>query len=132
MIQPKPQKRAKKGKRTSKRRKSRLALRKECDRRFALAIKNRDAWQCVACGSVTGIQCAHIVSRRYHATRWMMGNAVALCSRCHMRWTNDPLGWDDFVAARLGDAGYQELRLLAKRGVEWIDYGAVLAALPEV
>jgi hypothetical protein len=106
-------------------------LRKECDRRFALAIKERDGWRCVACGSTTGIQCAHICSRRYHATRWMLGNAVALCARCHMRWTNDPLGWDDFVEARLGDAGYQELRTLAKRGVTWIDYEAVLASLPE-
>ena len=40
---PKPLKRGgRKGKRTSKRRKSRLALRRECDRRFAVAVKARD------------------------------------------------------------------------------------------
>jgi hypothetical protein len=120
---------AKKGKKTSKRRKSRLALRRECDKLFAQRIKDRDGWACRACGSIQGIQCAHICSRRYHATRWTLGNAVALCARCHMRWTNDPLGWDAWVEERIGEAGYLELKRLARQGVSHIDYEAILAQL---
>ena len=126
----KPTKRAKPRKRKSPRRKSRLALRKECDRRFAVAVKERDGWACRACGSIHGIQCAHICSRRYHATRWSMANAVALCARCHMRFTHDPIAWDDWVEERFGGAVYQELRRLARQGVSHIDYGEILASLP--
>lgn len=129
---PKPLRRGgKRGKKTSKRRKSRLALRKECDRRFAIAVKERDGWACRACGDhLHGVQCAHIVSRRYHAVRWTMANAVALCARCHMRFTNDPLGWDAWVEERFGNAVYGELKRLARQGVETIDYGLIMASLP--
>lgn len=130
---PKPLKRGgKRGKRTSKKRLSRLRMRKECDRRFAIAIKQRDGWQCRACGSPYKVQCAHIVSRRYHATRWLTANAMALCARCHMRWTNDPLGWDLFIEERLGLAAYSELKRIARQGVSHIDYESILASLPDV
>lgn len=129
---PRPLKRGgKRGKRTSKRRKSRLALRRECDHRFAVAVKARDAWQCRCCGSPYKIQCAHVVSRRYHATRWLLGNAMALCARCHMKYTQDPLGWDLFVEERLGLAAYSELKRMALAGVGHLDYEAILATLPE-
>lgn len=133
---PSPLRRSgKKGRKTSKRRKSRLALRRECDRRFAWAVKQRDGWQCRACGkgqNQATIQCAHICSRRYHSVRWSMANAMALCAGCHVRFTNDPLAWDDFVAERIGEAGYMELKRLARQGVAHIDYEAILATLPEV
>lgn len=129
MIRRKPGRR---GKRTSKHRKSRLALRRECDRRFAFHVKQRDAWICRACGNFTRIQCAHIVSRRYHATRWTLGNAVALCSGCHVRFTNDPLAWDAWVDERIGVDAYLELKRIARQGVAHIDYAAILESLPEV
>ena len=124
--------RSRKGRKTSKRRRSRLALRRECDRRFAIAVKQRDAWQCRACGSPYRIQAAHIVSRRYHATRWLMANCVALCSSCHVKWTHDPLGWDAWVDERIGVDAYLELKRIARQGVSHIDYDSILASLPEV
>jgi hypothetical protein len=108
-----------------------MSQRKECDRRFAFHIKQRDAWICRACGNFTRLQCAHIVSRRYHATRWMTGNAVTLCSACHVRFTMDPLAWDAWVEERIGLAAYDELKRIARQGVAHIDYDAVLASLPE-
>jgi 5-methylcytosine-specific restriction endonuclease McrA len=130
---PKPRKRikAKGKKRTPKRRRSRLAMRRECDKRFAFAVKQRDAWICRACGNFTNLQCAHIVSRRYHAVRWTMANAVTLCAGCHVKFTHDPLAWDDWVTERFGDAVYGELKRLARQGVAHIDYELVLASLPE-
>jgi 5-methylcytosine-specific restriction endonuclease McrA len=132
---PKPRKRIKpKGKkRTPKRRRSRLAMRRECDKRFAFAVKQRDGWACKACGDhLRGVQCAHVLSRRYHAVRWSMANAVALCAGCHMKFTHDPLAWDDWVTERFGDAVYMELKRIARQGVAHIDYELVLASLPEV
>ena len=134
MIQrrvPLPRRSARKGKRTSKRRKSRMALRRECDKRFAQAVKDRDGWACRACGSPFRVQCAHVVSRRYHATRWSMANAVTLCARDHMRFTCDPLAWDAWIEERFGEAVYSELKRLARQGVTHIDYEAVLASLPK-
>jgi 5-methylcytosine-specific restriction endonuclease McrA len=119
------------GKKTSKRRKSRLALRRECDRRFAVAIKDRDGWECRACGGTDRIQCAHVISRRYHATRWSLANAVALCAGCHMKYTHDPLGWEAWVEDRWGSAIYGELKRLARQGVAHIDYEAILETLPK-
>lgn len=129
---PKPLRRGgRKGKLTSKRRRSRLSLRRECDHRFAVAVKARDGWQCRACGSPYKIQCAHVVSRRYHATRWLLANAMALCARCHMKYTNDPLGWDLFIEERMGLVAYAELKRIALQGAAHIDYESILASLPE-
>ena len=124
-------KRAKpKGGRTSKRRKSRLALRKECDTRFAQAVKDRDGWKCVMCGSTHVVQAAHLISRRYHATRWLMANCVTLCRSCHLKGHMDPLRFEDWCEAKLGEAGWDELKAIAQRGTPWVDYEAILASLP--
>jgi hypothetical protein len=48
-----------------------------------------------------------------------------------MKFTHDPLAWDDWVAERFGDAVYQEIRRVARQGVAHIDYEAVLASLPK-
>lgn len=120
--------RAKRGKRTSKRRKSRLGQRRECDRLFAVAVKERDGWACRACGTQMSPQCAHLVSRRYHATRWTLENAVCLCQRCHMKFTCDPLGWEAWVEERWpGRLGQLKARALA--GVRWVDYEAIAESL---
>jgi len=120
--------RARKGRKTSKRRKSRLGMRRECDRLFANAVKDRDGWACRACGSHMRPQCAHIVSRRYHATRWDLLNAVCLCAGCHVRFTHDPIAWDDWCEERF-PGRLEHLRLKARQGVAHIDYEAILAVL---
>ena len=85
----------------------------EADRRFSLWIRRRDGGRCMACGSTERLQCAHIVSRRYRATRWDNDNAVALCSRCHTNYTHHPLEWHEWVDRTFGDAHYGLLRAQA-------------------
>ena len=109
-------------------RKSRTALRNKADRLFSLAIRNRDGC-CRACGGSYRLQCAHIVSRRYGATRWCVDNAVALCARCHMKYTHDPLGWDDWVDERFGPGRLVQLKLRARQGVAKVDLAAVVESL---
>lgn len=77
-----------------------------CDDTFSLYIRLRDRNCCRLCGDDgqrgAATQCAHLISRRYHGRRWSSENAWCLCSRCHDRWTHDPLGWDDLMEASLG------------------------------
>ena len=109
-------------------RKSRTTLRNKADKLFSLAIRNRDD-HCLACGSAFRLQCAHIVSRRYGATRWSMDNAVCLCARCHLKYTHDPLGWEEWVDDRFGKGRLVQLKLRARQGVAKVDLEAVVESL---
>lgn len=100
MSLPKPAKRSAKPRKRIPARAKRKAKLHDADRLFSELIRYRDGWACGACGSPYRPQCAHIVSRRYHATRFDRDNAVCLCAACHTRWTWDPLGWEAWVEER--------------------------------
>ena len=87
------------------------------DIRWALVVKNkkvwRDGWVCEKCGAwTTRAEAAHIVPRRYLATRHMPENGVCLCYQCHrfahshqtefMQWARGEL--DPAVLAQLQQA----------------------------
>jgi 5-methylcytosine-specific restriction endonuclease McrA len=82
---------------------SRKKQKLEADRLFSLIIRTRDDWECRNCHSTQNIQCAHVVSRSYLGTRWDGSNAVALCQRCHMKFTYDPIAWEDWCQDRWPD-----------------------------
>lgn len=66
--------------------------------------------RCERCGKIDGtLQCAHIVSRRYTATRTDERNAWCLCFPCHRWLTEHPDQHVAFAIQTLGDAGYREL-----------------------
>ena len=87
----------------------------EADRLFSLAVRERDG-VCRACGSTYALQCAHIVSRRYHVTRWRLNNAVTLCLPCHKRFTEWPLEWEVWVNAEIGAVMHDALKYAARTG----------------
>ena len=109
-----------------KRRGSRQALRNRADKLFSEKIR-RDAC-CRNCGASWRLQCAHIVSRRYNATRWSTDNAVCLCQKCHMKFTYDPLGWEEWVEERF-PGRLAELKVRARQGVAKVDLEAVVESL---
>lgn len=82
---------------------------KQADRWFSKYIRLRDG-HCLACGDTQHLQCAHILTRSYHAVRCHEANAVALCRACHVRFTHRPLEWEDWVKARFGDDLWDQLR----------------------
>lgn len=55
------------------------------------------------------LECAHIVSRRFSRTRTNLDNAFCLCSRCHMRFTEWPLEFAEFVIRKIGQHQYDRL-----------------------
>lgn len=72
---------------------------KKADASFSQYIKIRDG-ACLACGSTEYLQCAHLISRSYKSIRTDENNAVTLCRGCHMKYTNKPLEWREWVAIR--------------------------------
>ena len=115
-----------------KRRVTRKSLRAKADRLFSIFIRERDGNCCKHCGSTFQVQCAHIISRRYSATRWAEDNAVALCKKHHMKWTHDPLGWEEWVDERFGKKRLRSLKVRARQGVAKVDLEAVVESLTEV
>ncbi len=98
----------------------------KADRLFSLIVRARGA--CQACGKTTNLQCAHIISRRYSQTRCVEDNAFCLCAGCHMRFTDHPVEFGDFV--RAWGTPYEALQTQAQLGskVDW----NVIAGLLEV
>lgn len=86
---------------------------------------------CESCGGTSNLQCAHIVSRRYSATRTDTDNAFALCAGCHLRFTEWPLEFHSFVLERIGEDGYQRLRKKALSGTK-VDWDAEVERLKEI
>lgn len=67
----------------------RARLIKKCDTTFSRIIRHKNA--CDRCSSRAFLQCAHIISRNYHGTRWDEENAMCLCSKCHLWWHREPV-----------------------------------------
>ena len=88
--------------------------RDKVDKLFSKVIHLRDKI-CQACGKSSGLlDAAHLLSRRYAATRWDTANALLLCRRDHMRFTQNPEEWVRFVESRIGKEGYRILEIRAK------------------
>lgn len=117
-----------KGKKTSKRRKSRMALRRKADKLFSLAIRDRDGNECQVCGSHFRMTCGHLVSRKYDATRWDFENAVAQCWSCNCKAKWDELWWEDWIEERF-PGRLPLLKARARGGVAKVDLEAVVSAL---
>lgn len=97
-----------------------------CDILFSQIV--RTAGKCFKCNRTTGLQCAHIVSRSYHATRWDLDNAVCLCNGCHVYYTHHPLEWEVFICIKIGKDEYDQLK---KRALNYSkpDYAALYEQL---
>ena len=105
------------------------------DRKWSAAVKAKG--QCVAVGvsfkyynpdlgeiivTHTAVQCqgfidpAHVMSRRYQATRTDLSNGVPLCRNAHDWFTVRPKAWEAFCRKFLGDMLYETLKAKAIAG----------------
>ena len=69
-------------------------------RLHSLVVRKRG--RCERCGSTANLQCAHIIGRKFSATRTDERNAWCLCASCHRRLTDHPDEHMAFVAATIG------------------------------
>lgn len=63
---------------------SRARLIRDLNDVVSLIVRKRDG-RCVVCGSTLNLQCGHLFSRRYHATRWCLLNCNTQCADCNYR-----------------------------------------------
>ena len=93
------------------------SLKKKATAAHSRYVRARDG-RCVRCGNTTGqLQCAHIFSRRYTATRTYEGNAVCLCATCHRFLTENPFEHVLFFTDYLPPGEFQRLKDKAYAGV---------------
>lgn len=98
----------------------------KCDALFSKIIRSRG--DCLRCGSVEYLQTAHIITRRYSATRCDLRNAWCLCAKCHRRLTDWPREHSRYITETIGSEAYEELRLLAETPTK-VDWAEVLDGL---
>lgn len=123
--------------------------RKKATELHSLIVRERAGFVCENCGrkrhppgltkeekkvAETGqIQCAHIISRNYGATRTDEKNAFALCAKCHWRFGKWPMEFARFVFAKIGEEEYDRLAAKAMAGTGTkIDWVAELERLQEI
>lgn len=91
----------------------------------------RSPGYCLRCGSVENLQCAHIISRKYSATRCDLRNAYCLCAADHFYFTNWPREFSKFVTDHTGSEVYDELKAKAETitKINWEDEYARLKVI---
>ena len=73
------------------------------DRLFSQYIRRKAGYACEKCGRRDSkLECAHVYSRRYKATRWEPDNAMCLCFTCHRYYTEHPHQWTEYTENKLG------------------------------
>lgn len=78
------------------------------DRAFSKLVRSRGF--CERCGRTEFLQTAHIVSRRYSATRTDLCNALCLDARCHRYFTDHPVEWTLWLENYIGLPEYLRLK----------------------
>jgi len=71
---------------------------------------------------VVGLETAHVISRRFSATRVDDDNAFCLCAEHHAHFTAHPFAWENWVIARIGRPAWDALRAKAhdpRARVDW-------------
>ena len=52
---------------------------------WSKAVKVRDGFKCMYCGSRTGLESHHIFKVQHSATKYDLDNGITLCKGCHDR-----------------------------------------------
>lgn len=110
-------------------------LKNRADKLWSLIIRSEGS--CRRCGRQPGeitLQAAHIISRRYTATRWDLRNGLPLCMGDHHWAHNYPLEFELFVIEQIGNdtyAGLRELALNYTGRISRVDYEERVAFLQD-
>lgn len=107
-------------------------IKNKADRLFSEFV--RSLGYCEWCGKrppAVQLQCSHIFSRRFLVTRWEPINATCLCAGCHRRWHDKPIEGVEWIKGYLGEDVYDELRVLAKTGINKNVYDGLIERIKE-
>lgn len=115
----KPPKAIKRGSKPSRVRKTASgALRSKLDAEWAKTVKasGKCAEIFPAHFCIQPLTAAHIISRRYKATRHDPKNGLPLCFASHRFYTEHPEAWKAFLFQVIGEEEYERLRRKALKG----------------
>ncbi len=70
---------------------------KRADTAFGQHIRARGVCESDRTSHAGNLQSTHIISRSYKVIRTDERNAIAMCSGCHLYFTNRPLEWRAFI-----------------------------------
>ena len=94
------------------------------DRLWSKYIHLRDGEACRYCGRRDiRLEAAHIVGRRYHATRWLPETGLLLCNTCHEQFDHgtkietNPFR-RDVIEKTIGFPAYWRLKFAARTGMK--------------
>lgn len=101
-------------------------------RLHSLVVRSRGRCEC--CGGTNVLQAAHIIPRRFAATRTDETAAWCLCASCHFKTTEHADLHMDLVVQTIGMDRFYELKARAEAGVKtndsfWLAECSRLAAL---
>jgi hypothetical protein len=101
-------------------RQTQKSAKKACDTLFSQII--RSYGHCEACGSTLWLQCCHINSRKYSATRTDFRNAFCACAKCHRYWHDFPREFSHFISDSSVAEYYDEVFAKSREAtkVDWI------------
>ena len=96
-------------------------LKGKATRLHSLVVRRRGV--CESCGETdySKLQCAHIIPRRYAATRCDPEAAWCLCAGCHMQTTEWASKHMELVERTIGPNKFDDLRARAMAGVKTND-----------
>lgn len=86
-------------------------LAKKADQLWSRTIREHGC--CEACGSTWQLEAAHIIPRRFRATRWRRDNGLCLCHTCHQYFEAGRRFFVRWVKDHIGEDKYRELWFLA-------------------
>lgn len=75
----------------------------------------RSLGHCERCGKTNTLQTAHIITRKYSATRTMLNNAFCLCAACHFFFGNHPAEFRPFIDIMWAGDIYDDLYKLSQK-----------------
>ena len=102
-----------------------MAIRRDkLDIVFSNLIRERANWYCEKCCSNFRhgggmLDCAHIMSRRHVILRWHPANALSLCRRDHMYFTEHPFEFVEWATEHVGAERIAELQRVANMTAKW-------------
>lgn len=101
----------------------------KCDEVFSDIIRSHG--RCERCNSTYSLECAHIIPRRFNATRTMESNACCLCHVCHRFFTDNPDHFHTWIDEVKG-AGYWDTLWEIARPVARVDWSEELIRLKAI
>lgn len=108
---------------------SRKGWKSKADKLWSAYIIKRDKW-CRICEVRLSKHPHHIISRRYHSTRFLPANGVGLCPACHFYCHQNPVGSIEVLESILGKKHLDLLNELSKK-IEKQDYEKICNALSD-